>query len=210
MEVGGVATQTPNFEAHPGEHVVQFYEHEAAIELESLWNGLGRELSFSLFCAYPAASVMGSGHADALHRVCHLHSAVVDRSGERIREGVPLVGELAATFPAEPESAGRARRLLGDTLRLRGCERGVVDTAVLVLSELTSNAVRHAGSPFSVTLTITDATLRLAVEDAGALAADGAMPVRTTHGLGVVNTLALRWGVQRTPAGKAVWAELAV
>ncbi len=51
----------------------------AAIELECLWNDLRRELPFSLFCAYRAASVAGSELTTALHDVCSLHSTVPRR-----------------------------------------------------------------------------------------------------------------------------------
>lgn len=40
----------------------------AAIELEKLWNELGHELPFTLFCAYPSESVSGHHHMDALER----------------------------------------------------------------------------------------------------------------------------------------------
>jgi hypothetical protein len=48
----------------------------AAIELEALWNELAALLPFSLVCGYSAQSVSGDGHADALHQVCGLHSAI--------------------------------------------------------------------------------------------------------------------------------------
>jgi len=94
-------------------------------------------------------------------------------------------------------------------LRARGCQRSDVEAAALVLSELASNAVQHAGSCFSVHLTIEGATLRIGVEDGGP-GADTAMPVRRAHGLGVVSALTRRWGVQATAAGKLVWAELSL
>jgi hypothetical protein len=198
-----------------GEMVALLWEEGkvlAAIELERLWNELGRQLPFSLFCAYASASVADGEHAEALHQVCRLHSEVLEAPGtfeRRDRLARPSsAGELVARFPADRDAPGEARRLFRDALHARGGERACVDAAVLVLSELTSNAVRHVGSGFSVTLTVTDATLRLAVEDAGERVAGGAMPVRPTHGLGIVDALALRWGIQRTAAGKAVWAEL--
>lgn len=49
----------------------------AAIELEKLWNELGRELPFTLLCVYHSESVSGHEHVDALERVCHLHSAIM-------------------------------------------------------------------------------------------------------------------------------------
>jgi MEDS: MEthanogen/methylotroph, DcmR Sensory domain len=49
----------------------------AAIELEGLWNDLGRRLPFSLLCGYPARAVSGAGHAAALQEICDLHGAAV-------------------------------------------------------------------------------------------------------------------------------------
>jgi MEDS: MEthanogen/methylotroph, DcmR Sensory domain len=49
----------------------------AAIELETLWDELGRGLPFSLLCGYPAQSVSGTEHADALQQICHLHAATI-------------------------------------------------------------------------------------------------------------------------------------
>jgi len=164
-----------------------------AIELERHWNELAHELPFALLCAYPSAAVASPEHADALEAVCREHCAV---------------SELAASFPVDAHSPGQARRLLVEMLQRRGCERARIDAAALVLSELASNAVRHVGSPFSVTATVRGSTLRLAVEDA-APAVEDRLPVRAAHGLGVIDVLAHRWGVERTHAGKVVWAELA-
>ncbi|MDQ2874985.1 MAG: MEDS domain-containing protein [Actinomycetota bacterium] len=49
---------------------------EAAVELEVLWNELGRQHSFSLLCAYLAESVSGEHRLDALTEVCAAHVAV--------------------------------------------------------------------------------------------------------------------------------------
>jgi hypothetical protein len=48
----------------------------AAIDLEALWNEMGSQYPFSLLCAYPAESVTGSQHGDALTEVRRLHTAV--------------------------------------------------------------------------------------------------------------------------------------
>jgi anti-sigma regulatory factor (Ser/Thr protein kinase) len=177
----------------------------AAIELERLWNDLGRELPFSLYCAYPSASVADAEHADRLHQICHLHSQVLDVPAGEARTHARV---LEASFPATREAPGDARRLLVGALSRQGCERASVEAAALVLSELASNAVRHVGSPFSVSATIEHSILRVAVEDIGSPSAHGAMPVRRTRGLGVVDTMALRWGVGDARPGKTVWAEL--
>ena len=48
----------------------------AAIDVEALWNEIAARYSFSLLCGYPAASVAGPEHADALALVCGAHSDV--------------------------------------------------------------------------------------------------------------------------------------
>jgi hypothetical protein len=48
-----------------------------AIELEKLWNDLGQRLLISSWCGYPARSVSGGEHADALREICSLHTAVI-------------------------------------------------------------------------------------------------------------------------------------
>ena len=48
----------------------------AAIEVEAMWNELGREDPFSLLCAYPARPVTCSHYLDALTEVCRAHTEV--------------------------------------------------------------------------------------------------------------------------------------
>jgi hypothetical protein len=187
----------------------------AAIELERLWNELGRELPFTLLCAYPSASVAGSEHAEALHRVCGEHSTVRvapyaggarhERTDPEARTGV------SAAFPAEADSPRRARRMAAATLRRWGHGEALVADVSLVVSELASNAVRHAGSSFSVALQMQGPLLRIAVEDRAPLAdaaSDGSMMPRPPHGLCVVDSLATSWGIEPTRTGKVVWAQL--
>jgi hypothetical protein len=186
-----------------------------AIELETLWHELGREVSFSLFCSYPAASVSGSEHARALHRVCDLHSAVLGPppGGSWKLPPRPSEVDVVADFTAECDMPGRARRLVVAALEQCGHEQIVVGDAALVLSELASNAVLHAGSPFSVTVRTEASTLRVAVQDSTPLRSrlrDGGLIPRPTHGLCVVQALSTCWGVEDTPDGKVVWAELSI
>jgi hypothetical protein len=70
----------------------------AVIELESLWNELGRSYSFSLICGYPVQH----GAAEALGAVCRLHSSVI---------GAPNAGPRAVRgFVAERPGRGRRAR----------------------------------------------------------------------------------------------------
>jgi anti-sigma regulatory factor (Ser/Thr protein kinase) len=174
----------------------------AAIDLETLWNELGGEVPFSLYCAYRSESVSGHQHADALERVCHLHSAVVP---------VPPV-ETTWQFAAEPTAPADARRLLVDALQGTVHDDDLLDDAQLVVAELAANAVVHARLPFSVSIRSDDSTLRILVRDRSQVVpvVRDDVPKRLSgRGLRLVTSLASRWGVDVGPNGKVVWAEFA-
>ena len=85
----------------------------------------------------------------------------------------------------------------------------VLNDVLVVLSELVSNAVSHNGGMCTVAIRVIAAHLYVEVHDSDTPG------VRRTwdrsglgHGLGVVQTVANRWGIERTPTGKCVWAEL--
>jgi hypothetical protein len=80
----------------------------------------------------------------------------------------------------------------------------------LVTSELASNAVRHAATPFEVVLDFSGGHVRVEVRDGSPVVPRGAMPGAgvTGRGLVVVDRLASAWGVEATRRGKVVWAEL--
>jgi anti-sigma regulatory factor (Ser/Thr protein kinase) len=88
------------------------------------------------------------------------------------------------------------------------------ETAVLLVSELVTNVVRHAEAfPAFLMLRLetANAWLRIEVHDA-----DPSWPRQRTpasldesgFGIMLVHALADRWGVSEVPPGKAVWAEL--
>jgi two-component sensor histidine kinase len=87
-----------------------------------------------------------------------------------------------------------------------------VETGGLVLSELVSNAVRHAGTPVEVYLQLNDGRLLIQVHDEGGGRPEVVPPTRRTvggNGLDIVSRLAESWGV--TPdgnGGKSVWCVL--
>lgn len=190
----------------------------AAIELESLWNELARELPFTLFCSYAAGSVASPEQAHQLQQVCRLHSSVLTDVPQRTNGAARPAGEIAATFAPDLKAQARARSIVASALSERGYDDALVSDATLVVSELAANAARHASSPFSVIVRDVAAlgtrarTLHVAVEDARSLGRSHTerMRPRPVHGLGLVAAIATRWGVARTHGGKAVWAELHV
>jgi anti-sigma regulatory factor (Ser/Thr protein kinase) len=80
----------------------------------------------------------------------------------------------------------------------------------VVVSELASNVVRHARTPFEVTIRVTD-IVWVGVRDASRrqprvlFASPSDMSGR---GLLLVSSLATRWGIDWRDGDKVVWAEL--
>jgi anti-sigma regulatory factor (Ser/Thr protein kinase) len=121
-------------------------------------------------------------------------------------------------LPYTPSSVGAARRRLIDDLHAAGvCDTPVSD-AGLVLSELVSNALRHAtplpGGTVKVSWDLTAETVLIAVCDGGSETfpevRDPAGSSLGGRGLGIVARLCLRWGVLRSDNETTVWAELPV
>lgn len=118
---------------------------------------------------------------------------------------------ITAQFGAEADSPGIARRHFVEALRQWGAANTLVNDVALVISELATNAVRHADSPFTVTLRASGSTLRVAVHDAVPLAgrlSQARLVPQPLHGLSLVDALCTSWGVEDTLHGKLVWAEL--
>ena len=121
------------------------------------------------------------------------------------------MGELVnrLQLPPEPTSAGMARRFVASSL-VAGDE--VAELAVLLVSELASNAVLHARTPFE--LVVEDDGRRLRVEvhdDSSALPTlkDYVAESVTGRGLHIVAASADNWGFEARERGKCVWFELA-
>ena len=180
----------------------------AALELEELWNQLGREVDFSLYCAYPRSWVEAEG--DGFQEVCRRHTGVVAPPVTPLaRPTVPC--ELEATFGWSGLSPGQARRFVTGALAAWGCCHLVADAA-LIATELATNAVIHAGTGFTIVLTRRpEGTIRIAVHDASLVRPRPrrAGPFEGSgRGLGLVEALAADWGADHLPDGKAVWADL--
>ncbi|MFK0217962.1 ATP-binding protein [Streptomyces vinaceus] len=118
---------------------------------------------------------------------------------------------VAQRFPRADGAVPEARSFLGDVLEeWKVTDRS--DDAVLCLSELAANAVRHGKQcGFLVEVLLDDERLRVEVYDAGAGAPRLARPSdddTAGRGLLIVSSLADGWGV--TPhdsCGKTVWTE---
>jgi DNA-binding NarL/FixJ family response regulator len=122
-----------------------------------------------------------------------------------------LLAEASEHFEQDTQSARAARRFV--TQALTGAEDDdLTDTVTLLVSELVTNAVVHAGSDVEVLVRLTATAARVEVTDASARAVApraAASDDASGRGLALVGSLARRWGVRPVPGGgKTVWFEV--
>ncbi|MFE9092653.1 ATP-binding protein [Streptomyces sp. NPDC007264] len=135
-----------------------------------------------------------------------------------VAQEVPTSSSMAV--PHGPAGVGDARHRMREQLRTGGVSESVIDDAVLILSELLSNACRH-GRPLGDSL-MGDGDVRAAwrVDASGRVTVevtDGGGPTRpvpatpsvTAHGgrgLNIITALAKDWGVRDDVHGEVtVW-----
>ncbi|MFE1765551.1 SpoIIE family protein phosphatase [Streptomyces angustmyceticus] len=111
-------------------------------------------------------------------------------------------------LPADPAVVGNARALAGRQLSEWGMDE-LLFTTELIVSELVTNAIRHAAGPITLRLIRQDALI-CEVSD-GSSTSPRLRHARTTdesgRGLFIVAQLTRRWGTRYTPAGKVIWTE---
>ncbi|MFI6345520.1 SpoIIE family protein phosphatase [Streptomyces sp. NPDC050560] len=112
-----------------------------------------------------------------------------------------------------PEAPRHARRFTRRTLRAWGVTQEV-DTALLVVSELVTNALVHTEGPVRLDLTLINDRLRVAVGDSSPRT-----PVKPTNigwaatggrGILLVEAVSAAWGTLPVSGGKQVWSEIIV
>jgi anti-sigma regulatory factor (Ser/Thr protein kinase) len=121
-------------------------------------------------------------------------------------------------LPYTASSVGVARRHLISDLTDAGVFDTTASDAGLVLSELISNALRHAtpltGSVVKVWWELSDGCVEVAVSDGGGatvpMVGQPAANAVGGRGLGIVDRLSLRWGVytRQDQSETTVWAAL--
>ena len=127
-----------------------------------------------------------------------------------------ITARAAASFEPVGRSVASARSFVRDTLQGWGFA-DIVDDAVVLTSELVTNAVVHAGTSADVLCLRSDEGVRIEVADRypereiplQATAVNMGSPDREGgRGLQLCAALAGRWGVEYTPTHKTVWFQL--
>ena len=115
------------------------------------------------------------------------------------------------TFPPRPSSVGEARRMIRGGLLHAGRD-DLVETAELLVSEIVTNALVHAGTPIVVAFSFPDGVLRVEVSDGSPHAPSPRAygpSAGTGRGLMLLEDMVADWGVVPAPTGKTVWFQVA-
>jgi anti-sigma regulatory factor (Ser/Thr protein kinase) len=114
-------------------------------------------------------------------------------------------------FDPRAENVRDARDHVADLLRQRGWSDTAVEKARLVISELATNAVLHAQTPFELTCHI-DGTARFEVRDwdpdSMPLVIDPTPNRAGGLGLRLIDAIATDWGVESHSEFKVVWCTI--
>jgi anti-sigma regulatory factor (Ser/Thr protein kinase) len=122
---------------------------------------------------------------------------------------------IRLSLPAAPSAPTTARMEITSRLSQR-ITRGALEDVRLLLTELVTNALRHAGvgpgDEIGVKAEVSEGSVRIEVHDPGR---DGPVKMRPPgsqgggYGLFLVERLTSEWGVERRD-GTTVWAELSL
>ncbi|MBT3152347.1 SpoIIE family protein phosphatase [Streptomyces sp. CHD11] len=129
-----------------------------------------------------------------------------------------ITARAAASFEPLGRSVASARSFVRDTLQGWGFG-DIVDDAVVLTSELVTNAVVHAGTSADLLCLRSEEGVRIEVADRypereiplqGSLDSMGSPDREGGRGLQLCAALAGHWGVDYTPTHKTVWFQLAL
>jgi hypothetical protein len=124
---------------------------------------------------------------------------------------IPEDHHVAWTLPPELTSAARARSLICEPLE-RWKLGELLPTTELLVSELVTNAIRHATGPVTLRMVLEGSLVCEVLDGSAALPRlrHAGRDEECGRGLEVVSQLAHRWGARRTSQGKIVWCEQAL
>lgn len=155
-------------------------------------------------------SRLGATLRSAQSATTHLSRSLMD---EPIPETALAAGHSVA---ADPAAVGPARGYFRSVLTTWGVDPDTIDTAILCLSELVTNAVIHTDFGCELRAVLDRGVLTMTVRDGGSSRVVDVSRVPSeplaVHGRGlqIVSALSSRWGSELDAAGMTVWFVLDV
>jgi anti-sigma regulatory factor (Ser/Thr protein kinase) len=117
------------------------------------------------------------------------------------------VAHWEASYDPIDRSVPAARALVTSALSSQSCTTELLDWGALVVSELATNAVLHAHTPFDVTVDIEDDITIAVTDHSFAPVRSGTVDHDDVHGRGLflVEHTSDAWGVHSDGDSKRVW-----
>jgi serine phosphatase RsbU (regulator of sigma subunit)/anti-sigma regulatory factor (Ser/Thr protein kinase) len=201
--------RTSTMRLGPGDTILMFSDGVVERRGSALGDGL------DALVAAAAASASGDPR-----NLCSLATAAV--AGPTDDDVAVLAVEHAITpsrsatmqVPAEPTGPSRVRQWMTARLREWAVPEGVLGAAILCTSELTTNALLHAGTPAQVQIDLSAERLLVSVADTGTRGSVTRAQTDTLssrgRGLGLIEELSDTWGTDPTVRGSTVWFEMLI
>lgn len=134
-----------------------------------------------------------------------------NRSKDACDGPAPLALPAVLHLDADPQAAGKARSFVQRQCRARGITGEALDTAVLLTSEVVTNACIHGRGAARLEVTTSAEGLLVEVGDESSRlpeVIDHDPEALNGRGLAIVSTLAADWGAHEDDRGKVVWFEI--
>jgi len=201
--------QTGVVRLEPGDTILMF--SDGVVERRD------RPLSDGLDALVAAAALSASGDP---RNLCSLATAAIaeptddDVAVLAVEHAIATSRSATMLVPAEPTGPSRVRQWMSTRLRDWAVPESVIGAAILCTSELTTNALLHAGTPAQVHIDLSAERLLVSVADTGtrgsvARARTDALSSRG-RGLGLIEELSDTWGTDPTVRGSTVWFEMLI
>jgi serine phosphatase RsbU (regulator of sigma subunit)/anti-sigma regulatory factor (Ser/Thr protein kinase) len=201
--------QTGQLQLEPGDTILMF--SDGVVERR------GRPLSEGLDALVGAVSAAASGDP---RNLCALATAAVPGATDddvavlAVERAVALSRSATMLVPAEPTGPSRVRQWMSTRLRGWSVPEPVIGAAILCTSELTTNALLHAGTPAQVHIDLNAERLLVSVADTGTrgtvIRAHTDTMSSRGRGLGLIEDLSDSWGTDPTVRGTTVWFEMLI
>src|SRR4051794_36769292 len=201
--------QTGQLQLEPGDSILMFSDGVVERRGHPLTEGLDALI----------AAAAGSTSGDP-RNLCSLATAAVPGSTDddvavlAVEHAFAMSRSATMQVAAEPTGPSRVRQWMTTRLREWAVPDPVIGAAILCTSELTTNALLHAGTPAQVHIDLSAERLLVSVADTGTRgsvtrAHTDALSSRG-RGLGLIEELSDSWGTDPTVRGSTVWFEMLI